>query len=396
MPSSLFSRLFSSAKKEPQFVSFWNGELDGITYGCLSSFPYFGARLRLYSYNDKLKVPSGIELADAREICADESLVGRYIADGKAEPAKFANLFRYLLLQKTGVCWVDCDFLCLGRPNFQNDAFVFGRQFAKEHHHSINNAVLKLPSDSTVLGNLIEQASAVVDLDQQWGVIGPELLTRVFAEIGLAERARPIHDFYPIPPRSFWKPLLPQEKKSVEVAVSKSRLLHLWHNQFKRSGYDKTAAPPKGSYLHDVFARTGGLAGFSRTYQLGELIDQISYWLPIEKAGIRRVVREIDSIRETTKFLLDIVSAQPINEDNHSITTKAWKWRNGATVAFGTDGQIRMDGHRKGVWRRLAHHPNAVIAMWDVGGWLDFIHYDGTGDLKCRNNAGQTFNIVAA
>jgi hypothetical protein len=277
-----FARIFNifARKKKPEFASFWQGPMDGITYGCLASFPYYGARLRLYSYSNELNLPPGIELVDAREICADESLVGRYVADNEAEPAKFSNLFRYLLLRKTDICWVDSDHLCLRQPDFQNAAFVFGRQFPAEHSWSINNAVLKLPRESPVLTQLIEQAQAVVDLDQPWGIIGPELLTSLIGKTELAEYARPVSDFYPLPPHLFWMPLLPEERKNVGTAVSASSLLHLWNNNFKRSGYDKQAAPPKGSFLHEAFNRVGGLDGFKRIYDVEELKRQIGEWLP--------------------------------------------------------------------------------------------------------------------
>lgn len=406
MPQNFVERIFNITKpqKEPEFVSFWSGAIDGITYGCLASFPYWGARLRLYSYDDNLAVPPGIELADAREICADESLVSRYIADGRVESAKFANFFRYLLLQKTSACWVDCDLFCLKQPNFQNDRLVFGQQFPdREHPWSINNAVLKLPSDSPVLVQLTEQARAVVDLDQHWGVIGPELVTRLFKETGLLELARPVTDFYPLPPDKFWMPLLPDETKVVEALVSTSILLHLWHNQFKRSGYDKTSAPPPGSYLHEAFSRVGGLAGFSRTYDVDQCKNDIGDWLPPEKAWsndhartrIQEIKRDIANLRDTNRFLLDVISTEPIEGELHTITERAWKWVSGSTITFGSDGVIRNDGRREGVWRCLTIRANTIILIWDDGGWLDFCRYDDAV-LKCRNNAGHSFDVIEA
>jgi len=264
----------------PDFVSFWHGPIDGLTYGCLASFPYYGARLRLYSYDASIQIPPGIELADAREICPDTSLTGRYIADGKVEYAKFSNLFRYLLIKQTGCCWVDSDFLCLRPPEFQHDEIVFGFQYPKDHHQAINGAVLRLPREHTVLADLIHHAGAAVDLDQRWGVIGPQLITTKFNEAGLSQFASPTADYYPIPPLDFWKLILPEGRESVEATVRASRLLHLWHKRFEITGYNKKLAPPPESYLHCAFERVGGLGGFTGVYEPSAIREQLGSWLP--------------------------------------------------------------------------------------------------------------------
>ncbi len=273
--------------KAPDFVSFWHGPIDGLTYGCLASFPYHGARLRVYCYDDNIQVPPGIDLADAREICADTSLVGRYIADGKVEFSKFSNLFRYLLIQQTGRCWVDCDFLCLKRPEFQYEEMVFGYQMPKEHPAAINGAILKLPREHAVLTELIQHARDVVDLDQHWGVIGPRLITPKFHETGLSRFASGTADYYPISCAHFWKLMLPEERENVESAVRSSKLLHLWHHMFEVAGYKKDVAPPKGSYLHRALERVGALDRFNGIYDVDELKMQLVSWLPAEFEGRR-------------------------------------------------------------------------------------------------------------
>jgi hypothetical protein len=268
--------------KGPDLVSFWHGPIDGLTYGCLASFPYRGARLRVYCYDSNIRVPPGIDLADARDICPDTSLVGRYIAGGKVEFSKFSNLFRYLLIQKTGCCWVDCDFLCLRRPEFQNAEMVFGYQMPQEHPAAINGAVLKLPREHAVLADLIQHARDVVDLDQHWGAIGPRLITPKFHEAGLSTFASATADYYPISHLHFWKLLLPEERENVESAVYSSKLLHLWHHMFEVAGYNKEVAPPEGSYLHHALECVGALDRFRKIYDADELKVQLSNWLPAE------------------------------------------------------------------------------------------------------------------
>ena len=86
-----------------EFGTFWQGPLDPLTYSCVASFPHFGARLRLYGYDSAVELPTGVEWADARDISPNESLVGRYVADGQRSYAKFSNLFRYRMIRKTGL-----------------------------------------------------------------------------------------------------------------------------------------------------------------------------------------------------------------------------------------------------------------------------------------------------
>src|SRR5579862_9951210 len=103
----------SSRRPEPEFATFWHGPLNPVAYACLASFPHCGAGLRVYSYEASLAVPSGVEVADARLICPDQSLLRRYLAGGRPSLAKFADLFRYLMIRETGCCWVDTDIICL-------------------------------------------------------------------------------------------------------------------------------------------------------------------------------------------------------------------------------------------------------------------------------------------
>jgi hypothetical protein len=254
-----------------EFGTFWQGPLDPLIYSCMASFPHVGARLRVYSYDPACEVPSGVELADARAICPNETLVGRYIADGKSSLAKFSDLFRYRMIWQTGLCWVDTDMLCLRRPDFSSSPVVFGRQLESSHSWSINCAVLKLPPRHPILRDLIKRAAAVVDIDQPWGIIGPALLTELARKHRIDHHARQLHAFYPVPSDDCWKPLLPEACSDIRAATRDADFLHLWHESFRRYGMDKWAAPPPGSFLHEVFQELGTLERFRRSFSEAEL-----------------------------------------------------------------------------------------------------------------------------
>jgi hypothetical protein len=270
---------FPAGARQPEFATFWHGPLNAIAYSCLASFPHVGAGLRLYSYDDRIDAPPGVDLADARQICPDPSLLSRYIAAGKPSLAKFADMFRYKLIRDTGCCWVDTDVLCLRKPDFSGDAFVFGRQSDAHGQSLINNAVLKLPSDHPMLSELIADAENAVDIDQPWGAIGPFLLTDLALKYGVDRYARDFFHFYPVEPKQFWKPFLPDYYDGVALAARQATFLHLWSELIERCAYDKSACPPAGSFLHKSFQSLGTLRRFERVYDASELSDRLAGWM---------------------------------------------------------------------------------------------------------------------
>ena len=264
-----------------EFVTFWHGPLNPMVEACLASFPAQGARLAVYGYERPAHRPAGVEWLDARQICPDISLLGRFLVDGKPSIAAFSDYFRYRLLARGAGCWVDTDILCLGAPGFGDASVVWGRQPEAHGKALINNAVLKLPPDHPVLLEMRARAEAAIDQDLSWGAIGPFLLTEVAEAHGVYATSRPPRDFYPIDPDDFGDPLLPGRRALVEAAVAGARFLHLWSELLRRCGYDAQVCPPAGSYLHEAFAGLGVTARFSRIYEEREVEDMLRAW----KAG---------------------------------------------------------------------------------------------------------------
>jgi hypothetical protein len=246
-----------------EFASFWHGPLNPFAYACLASFSEVGATLRLYSYDPRLDVPSGVHLEDARLVCPDESLVRRYIVNGKPSIAAFSDMFRYRMIQKTGCCWVDADIICLTDPSFAAEAYVFCRQADAVSTLLVNNAVLRLPPSEPALADLLATAESAVDADQKWGGLGPFLLTPVLTNHGLYDRALDPHVCYPIEPEQFWKLFLPSYRDRVAEKVRGASMLHLWNEAIHWSGYNFSVCPPEGSYLHECFRAVGALDRFS-------------------------------------------------------------------------------------------------------------------------------------
>jgi hypothetical protein len=269
------------------FATFWRGPLNPLAYSCLASFPAVGAGLVVYSYEDGLDLPAGVEGADARLICSDLSLLHRYIAAGKPSLAMFADMFRYKLMRETGRCWVDADVFCLRKPDFSKEAIVFGRQAEAWGKALINNAVLKLPPVHPLLIELLQRAEDAVDVDQSWGAIGPFLLTDLAEKYGIDHLARDVSDFYPIDADGFWRPLLPTYCDAVSQAVSRSTFLHLWGAMFDRSGYNVSARPLPGSFLAKLCQRLGTLDRFIGAHDERALSIALAEWIERDEATPR-------------------------------------------------------------------------------------------------------------
>jgi hypothetical protein len=277
-----------------EFGSFWNGTLHPFAYACLASFPRSGASLRVFSYDPRLDLPPGVRLEDARAICADESLTRRFIANGKASIATFADMFRYRMIRETGYCWVDTDVLCLMKPAFGNDASIFCRQADAVGTSLVNNAVLRLPPWHPALTELVAAAEAAIDVDQGWGAIGPFLLTPVLTKHGLYDGALDPYVCYPIEPEQFWKLFLPAYRDWAVEAARGATFVHLWSEAIVWSGYDFWACPPAGSYLHEAFWRVGALPRFRRVATEDEVLRLMATPIAQSEGAARPNVRASD------------------------------------------------------------------------------------------------------
>jgi hypothetical protein len=162
--------------------------------------------------------------------------------------------------------------LCLSKPAFETDGFVFCRQADAVGTSLVNNAVLRLPPTSPALAELIAAGDAAIDVDQRWGAIGPFLLTPVLFKYNLTQHALDSHVCYPVEPEQFWKLFLPSYRDWVVNAAREASFVHLWSEAIAWTGYDFWACPPPGSYLHEAFERAGALDRFHRVATKDEVL----------------------------------------------------------------------------------------------------------------------------
>ena len=258
------------------FATFWRGPLPALARACLSTFPARGAALALYSY-EPLALPAGVTPRDAREVVADAGAAERYRVGGRLSTATFADRFRYELLARADVCWVDADMVLL-RPVDPSAPTIWGRQPEAKGKALINNAVLRLPPDDPVLRDMLARARAAEGAEIGWGAIGPYLLTEVAEAHGVDATASPPSRFFAIAPDDFWRLFDPASRGEIVEAAGEAQMLHLWSELLRRMDWDFDAAPPPGSYLHEMFAEVGALAAFSRTATRAEVDALAARW----------------------------------------------------------------------------------------------------------------------
>ena len=258
------------------FATFWRGPLPALARACLSTFPARGTLLALYSY-EPLDLPVGVEPRNAREIVPDPATAERYRVAGRPSPATFSDRFRYELLTRADVCWVDAD-MALLRLVDASAPIVWGRQPEAKGKALINNAVLRLPPGDPVLLDMLARARAAEGAEIGWGAIGPYLLTEIAEAHGVDSTASAPSRFFPIAPDDFWRLFDPASRAQVAQAAAGADMLHLWSELWRRMDWDFDAAPPVGAHLHELFAEVGALSLFSRTASRAEVETLAARW----------------------------------------------------------------------------------------------------------------------
>ena len=252
----------SPAQVAADCATLWIGDALGpVERACLRSVMRQGHKLSLYCYERPSGIPEGAELRDAAVVLPKDKLF--FHRSGSVAP--FADWFR-LEVQKRGLgTWVDTDIYLL-RPIDGESAYLFG----KEEPSGINNAVLRLPQDSPLLGALLEIiatrefprwfpsriywrarlqeiVSGRADLARlPLGSTGPFALTAAARKFGVDCQAKPVDVFNPIAwDKAEWirDPGVSLESQITERTVA----VHLWNECIQ--GF-KNEPAPEGSFLH--------------------------------------------------------------------------------------------------------------------------------------------------
>lgn len=153
----------------PTLATLWiGGALGWIEQLCLRSMLHQGHDVVLYTYGPVEGVPAGVERRDGRAIWEFEPGLLRQTA-----PSFIADIFRIWLMHKTDEAWVDTDILCVKPLQLSEEGYLVGYT---PWHMEVNNAVMRLPTDSPSL-ELLTRYVTDAEMIPSW--VRPALKQRI-------------------------------------------------------------------------------------------------------------------------------------------------------------------------------------------------------------------------
>lgn len=225
------------------FGSLWVGRpLSKIEQTCLASFVHHGHSMKLFVYDMSLAVPDGVIKEDANSIISEKRI---FKVDNSYGP--FADMFRYKMIQQTGLTWTDTDNICL-KKDWNFPEYLFGMQGGP--HKVVANGLLRAPKDSAFIKELVDISDTFDKGLIKWGEIGPQLVTPKIKEHGLTKYIQEPRTFYPI---DYWKWKMifePEHRGSVLRLSSRSHTLQIWNQMLNREGYDNNNFKPGSAMQH--------------------------------------------------------------------------------------------------------------------------------------------------
>jgi hypothetical protein len=242
----------------------WIGDrLGPIERACLRSVLRQAHRVALYCYREPQGIPQGVELRDASGILPEHTVFRH--RNGSVAP--FSDWFRYELLKRQLGTWIDTDMYLLAPLPTQQD-YLFGQ----EKLGVLNNAVLRLPSNSPLWDELLSPFRGrtpywlrpryrIQSRFREWvvgsasvrsmpfGTTGPAALTAAAAKFDLLGKAEPPARFYPVPwERADW---ILDPSQPLEAMVSNATVgIHLWNECIRRL---QLHTPPPNSFLARLY-----------------------------------------------------------------------------------------------------------------------------------------------
>jgi len=200
-----------------RFGTLWKGpSLSAFEASCLYSFVGAGHQVTLFSYEPVVGVPAGIKRADAAPI-GDAAWLNAFLLNGVPSIAHFSDLFRYRMFERTELTWIDADLLLLRSWDQDPNQTLL----ALETPHSLNGAVMRVPSQERWLSTLIEQSEALRGRSIRWGETGPRLVTRVAGTHAGGAQAAPPLVYFPIPATTSGSPFCPNIQRSAARCARK-------------------------------------------------------------------------------------------------------------------------------------------------------------------------------
>lgn len=239
-----------------QLFSYWQGPLGWMERLSVASAVAQGHRVMVFTQDIGSLSGRGLEadILDARDLLNDPSL-DRLRQD---HPAHYSDHFRLKALAHDCGTWMDLDTVHI-RP-LPNLPYLMGWEHMGHNGRapSVNNAILKLPSDSPILADYIAFcAQRPIPLNLPWyprgqrarrriksishalrgkkmvaPLLGPATLSHLVERHGLTQTVLPEKTFYPI---AYNDTCRITEPGFIENAIGPDTLVvHLWHSKFRK------------------------------------------------------------------------------------------------------------------------------------------------------------------
>lgn len=216
----------------------------------LLSFLYYGHSIDLFLYNLDIDVPNGVNKKNARDILEYDNV---FVVNNSYAP--FSDLFRYKMIQKTGLVWTDIDNVCLS-SNWEDLGEIFaGYELQSESEQIVNNAILSLDKNSKIINFLVDESKKFDKANITWSEIGPKLVTNAFNLFNYQKHIKEFNIFYPIAFYDYEILWNPDKKDECLEKIKDSKCFSIYNSMAQRAEIDRNSFPENSAlkYFYDIF-----------------------------------------------------------------------------------------------------------------------------------------------
>ena len=196
----------------------------------IRSFLHHGHSVTIFTYGE-IDAPDGVTFRDAGEFIPENEIFLAYDSY-----AAFSDIFRYKMLANTDYIWVDADTVCL-RPDWNFGDYILSFQ----EPFKVTNNVLGYPQDSLLAKKLVGEA--IFEKNRIYDYLGPVLVTKTVAQLGLGDKVLPAETFNPIYWRDFRNTYNPEKLDLVLAKCKDSHAVSLSNYMLKYHNLDRENFP---------------------------------------------------------------------------------------------------------------------------------------------------------
>ena len=198
----------------------------------------------MFVYDKNLVVPDGVTKLDANDIISESE-----IFTVKNTYAAFSDVFRYQMMNATGLPWADADTICVSDEwNFKDNIY------AGYEGKIVVGGVLSLPQEHPALKYMIDKSLKFNKEKINWVEIGPALVNETFRKFRLMKYVHSEETFCGIH-YSKWKKLWePDDLEEIKSLEKRSHSISAYNSMVTFSGIDKNNLP-KGSAMEYFYRK---------------------------------------------------------------------------------------------------------------------------------------------